>query len=38
MTERFKWRKKKKDSYAAAFNALVKRWDKCTNAGGYVVE
>jgi hypothetical protein len=26
-----------KDSYAAGFDALVKRWDKCINAGeGYV--
>jgi hypothetical protein len=26
-----------KDFYAAGFNALVKRWDKCINIGrGYV--
>jgi hypothetical protein len=25
---------KSKDFYAAGFNALVKRWDKCINVGG----
>jgi hypothetical protein len=30
-----KWlRQQSKDFYAAGFNALVKRWDKCVNAGG----
>jgi hypothetical protein len=27
-----------KDFYAASFDALVKRWDKCINAGGEYVE
>jgi hypothetical protein len=33
-----KWlRQKSKDFYAAGFDALVKRWDKCINVdGGYV--
>jgi hypothetical protein len=37
-TEMRKWlRQQSKDFYAADFDALVKRWDKCTNAdGGYV--
>jgi hypothetical protein len=37
-TEMRKWlRQQSKDFYAAGFDALVKRWDKCTNVdGGYV--
>jgi hypothetical protein len=37
-TEVRKWlRQKSKDFYAAGFDSLVKRWDKCTNVGrGYV--
>jgi hypothetical protein len=37
-TEARKWlRKQSKDFYAAGFNALVKRWDKCFSVvGGYV--
>jgi cation transport regulator ChaB len=37
-TEVRKWlRQQPKDFYAAGFNALVKRWDKCINTGrGYV--
>jgi hypothetical protein len=37
-TEVWKWlRQQSKDFYAAGFNALVKRWDKCINVGqGYV--
>jgi hypothetical protein len=32
-----KWlRQQSKDFHAAGFDALVKRWDKCTNVGGYV--
>jgi hypothetical protein len=27
-----------KDFYAAGFDALVKRWDKCINGGGGYVE
>jgi hypothetical protein len=27
-----------KDFYAAGFDALVKRWDKCINVGGGYVE
>jgi hypothetical protein len=27
-----------KDFYAAVFDALVKRWDKCVNVGGRYVE
>jgi hypothetical protein len=27
-----------KDFYAASFDALVKRWDKCINVGGGFVE
>jgi hypothetical protein len=34
-----KWlRQQSKDFYAAAFNALVKRWDKCVSVGGGYVE
>jgi hypothetical protein len=34
-----KWlRQQSKDFYAAGFNALVKQWDKCINAGGGYVE
>jgi thiamine kinase-like enzyme len=37
-TEVRKWLKQQsKDFYAAGFDALVKRWDKCSNVGrGYV--
>jgi hypothetical protein len=37
-TEVRKWLKQQsKDFYAAGFDALVKRWDKCMNvSGGYV--
>jgi hypothetical protein len=37
-TEVRKWlRQQSKDFYAAGFNALVKRWDKCIKVGeGYV--
>jgi hypothetical protein len=38
-TEVRKWlRQESKDFYAADFNALVKRWDKCINVGGGYVE
>jgi hypothetical protein len=38
-TEAQKWlRQQSKDVYAAGFDALVKRWDKCTNVGGGYVE
>jgi hypothetical protein len=38
-TEIRKWlRQQSKDLYAAGFDALVKRWDKCFNAGGGYVE
>jgi hypothetical protein len=34
-TEIRKWlRQQSKDVYAAGFDALVKRWDKCINVGG----
>jgi hypothetical protein len=34
-----KWlRQQSKDFYAASFDALVKRWDKCINVGGEYVE
>jgi hypothetical protein len=34
-----KWlRQQSKDFYAAGFDALVKRWDKCINVGGGHVE
>jgi hypothetical protein len=34
-----KWlRQQSKDFYAAGFDALVKRWDKCINVGGGCVE
>jgi hypothetical protein len=34
-----KWlRQQSKDFYAAGFDALVKRWDKCINVGGGYVE
>jgi hypothetical protein len=36
-TEVRKWlRQRPKGLYAAGFDALVKRWDKCINGGGYV--
>jgi hypothetical protein len=31
-------RQQPKDFYAAGFNALVRRWDKCINVGGGYVE
>jgi hypothetical protein len=35
--KRFAWlRQQSKDFYAAGFDALVRRWDKCINVGGYV--
>jgi cation transport regulator ChaB len=34
-----KWlRQQPKDFYAAGFDALVERWDKCINVGGGYVE
>jgi hypothetical protein len=34
-----KWLKQQSnDVYAADFNALVKRWDKCINVGGGYIE
>jgi hypothetical protein len=34
-TEMRKWlRQQSQGFYAAGFNALVKRWDKCINVGG----
>jgi hypothetical protein len=34
-----KWlRQQSKDFYAAGFDALIKRWDKCINVGGGCVE
>jgi hypothetical protein len=34
-----KWlRQQSKDFYAAGFDALVKRWDKCINVGGRYIE
>jgi hypothetical protein len=38
-TEVRKWLKQQsKDFYAAGFDALAKRWDKCMNVGGEYVE
>jgi hypothetical protein len=38
-TEVRKWlRQQSKDLYAAGFDALVKRWDKCISVGGGHVE
>jgi hypothetical protein len=38
-TEARKWlRQQPKDFYAAGFDALVKRWDRCINVGGGYVE
>jgi hypothetical protein len=38
-TEVRKWlRQKSKYFYAASFDTLVKRWDKCINVGGGYVE
>jgi hypothetical protein len=38
-TEVRKWlRQQSKDFYAAGFDALVERWDKCINVGGGYVE
>jgi hypothetical protein len=31
-------RKQSKDFYAAGFDVLVKRWDKCINVGGGYVK
>jgi hypothetical protein len=37
--EMWKWlRQQSKDSYAAGFDTLVKRWDKCISVGGGYVE
>jgi hypothetical protein len=38
-TEVRKWlRQQSQDFYAAGFDALVKRWDKCVSVGGGYVE
>jgi hypothetical protein len=38
-TEVRKWlRQQSEDFYAAGFDALVKRWDKCVNVGGGYAE
>jgi hypothetical protein len=38
-TEVRKWlRQQSRDFYAASFDALVKRWDKCISIGGGYVE
>jgi hypothetical protein len=38
-TEVRKWlRQQSKDFYAAGFDALIKRWDRCINVGGGYVE
>jgi thiamine kinase-like enzyme len=38
-TEVRKWLKQQsKDAYAAGFDALVKKWDKCMNVGGGYVK
>jgi hypothetical protein len=38
-TEVLKWtRQQSKDFYAAGFDGLVNRWDKCINVGGGFVE
>jgi hypothetical protein len=38
-TEVQKWlRQHSKDFYAAGFDAMVKRWDKCISVGGGYVE
>jgi hypothetical protein len=38
-TEMQKWlRQQSKDFYAAGFDALLQRWDKCINVGGGYVE
>jgi hypothetical protein len=38
-TEVRKWlRQQSKDFFAAGFDAVVKRWDKCINVGGGYVE
>jgi hypothetical protein len=38
--EVWKWLRERqsKDLYAAGFDALVKRWNKCINVGGGYVE
>jgi hypothetical protein len=33
-TEARMWLRRQKDSYAAGFGALLKRWDTCINVGG----
>jgi hypothetical protein len=38
MVVRKQLRQKSEDFYAAGFDALVKRWDKCINVGGGYVE
>jgi hypothetical protein len=39
VTDVRKWlRQQSKDFYAAGFEALVKRWDKCISVGGGYVE
>jgi hypothetical protein len=38
-TEMRKWlRQQSKDFYAAGFDALLKRWDKCISVGGGYVK
>jgi hypothetical protein len=38
-TEVWRWlRQQSRDFYAAGFDAMVKRWDKCINVGGGYVE
>jgi hypothetical protein len=38
-TEAWKWlRQQTEDFYVVGFDALVKRWDKCNNAGGGYIE
>jgi hypothetical protein len=32
------WDNSQKDFYAAGFDALVRRWDKCINVGGGYIE
>jgi hypothetical protein len=39
LKQRLKWlRQGSRDFYAAGFNALVKRWDKCISVGGGYVK
>jgi hypothetical protein len=38
-TEVWNWlRQQSKDFYAAGFDAMIKRWDKCINVGGGYVK